>query len=169
VQMEIFVADAERVPLERVPRCRQPPEIEVADTRRFRRRQLGMRRGFNDAAGPVEIDAANIQCRHSGAHEQRGQMLIVAAAGARDVDRVVEEQGELLGVVEIGRVPSGELDQLVEVFGSVIVPMRLRVVQASNRDEGAMVEQPHQGLITVRTVLNTSSNMGVVSRPVLVL
>jgi hypothetical protein len=55
------------------------------------------------------------------------------------------------------------------VVRPVIAPVRLRVMQASGRDEGAMIEQPHQGLITLRTVLNTSSNISVVSRPVLVL
>jgi hypothetical protein len=81
----------------------------------------------------------------------------------------VEQERELLGLVESGRVLSGEFDQFVEVVRPVIASVRLRVMQASGRDEGAMIEQPHQGLITLRTVLNTSSNISVVSRPVLVL
>ena len=169
MQMQIFVADAERMPLEGFPRRRQPPEIEVADTRRFRRWRLGVGRRLDDAAGAVEIDLAEVERCHDCAHEQRRQTLVLAATGARHVDRVVEEQRELLGVVEIGRVLAGEFDQLIEVFSPMIAPVRLRVVQASSRDESAMIEQPHQGLITLRTVLNTSWNIGVVSRPVLVL
>jgi len=42
-------------------------------------------------------------------------------------------------------------------------------VQAGGGDQRPIVEQAHQRLITVRTVLNTSSNIAVVSRPVFVL
>jgi hypothetical protein len=58
------------MPLERFPRRRQPPEIEIADARRFRRRRLGVGRRLYDAAGPIEIDAADVECRHGRAHEQ---------------------------------------------------------------------------------------------------
>jgi hypothetical protein len=44
------------------------------------------------------------------------------------------EESELLGLVEVGRVLTGEFDQLIEVLGSVIVPVRLGVAQACGRD-----------------------------------
>ena len=75
----------------------------------------------------------------------------------------------LLGVVEVRRVLSGDRNQLIEVFGAVIAPVRLRVVQMGCRDQARVIEEPHQGLMTLRTVLNTASNISVVSRPVLVL
>jgi len=35
----------------------------------------------------------------------------------------MEEEGELLGIVEIGCVPAGQLDQFVEMLGPVIAAM----------------------------------------------
>ena len=62
-------------------------------------------------------------------HQRRRLPFVVAARRAGNVDGVVEQQRELLGLVEIGRVLAGERDQLVEMAGIVIGAMGLRVVR----------------------------------------
>ena len=69
--------------------------------------------------------------------------LVVALGRARHIDGVVEQQRELLGLVEVGRVLARQHDQLVEMAGIVIAAMGLRVVQPRGIDQGTVREQSH--------------------------
>jgi hypothetical protein len=81
----------------------------------------------------------------------------------------MEQQGPLLGIVEVGCMTVGERDQFVEMLDIVIAAMRLVVMLACRRDEPAVAQPAHQLSSVLRILSNTSWNIAVVSRPVFVL
>lgn len=125
--------------------------------------------GEDDALGAIEVEAAQVEWRHAGPHQQGGEPFVLPRRRARHVDGVVEEQGELLGIVEVGHALVGELDQFVEMALVVVAAMRLPVVQPGRFEQGGVAEQAHQSTSVFLIVSNTLSNIGVVSRPVFVL
>jgi len=70
MQVQVFVTDAERMPLEGFPRRGQSPQIEITYARRFKRWRGGVSRRLNDAAGAIEIELAEVECCNGRAHEQ---------------------------------------------------------------------------------------------------